>query len=116
MNNILSDLSMFFSALCICFSILCAGLCIQGQCSYNSIFMVYTKRRVGVSCSVYDTFHTDAKNYIIMCKLVKLAYCLCCELIDPSNIGFAVATRQLSLHFATVVYCLLDSAVYRKKG
>ena len=58
----------------------------------------------------------DAKNYIIMCKLVKLAYCLCCELIDPSNIGFAVATRQLSLHFATVVYCLLDSAVYRKKG
>ena len=34
------------------------------------------KRRVGVSCSVYDILHTDAKCYIIMCKLVKLAFCL----------------------------------------
>ena len=28
------------------------------------------------SCSVYDILHTDAKGYIIMCKLVKLAFCL----------------------------------------
>ena len=59
--------------------------------------MVYTERRVGVSCSVYDMLHTDAKGYIIMCKLVKLAFCLYCEQIDPSNIGFAVGTRQLIL-------------------
>ena len=39
----------------------------------NSLFMVYTERRFGVSCSV----HTDAKGYIIMGKLVKLAFCLC---------------------------------------
>ena len=78
-------------------SILCAELCIPGQNSCNSIFMVYTERRVGVSCSVYDMLHTDAKGYIIMCKLVKLAFCLCCEPIDPSNIGFAVGTRQLIL-------------------
>ena len=38
--------------------------------------MVYTERRVGVSCSVYDMLHSDAKCYIIMCKLVKLAFCL----------------------------------------
>ena len=58
--------------------ILCAGLCIPGQSSYNSIFMVYTERRVGGSCTVCDTLHTDAKGYIIMCKLAKLAFCLCC--------------------------------------
>ena len=69
---------MFFPAPCIFLNILCAGLCIPGQSSYKSIFMVYTERRVGVSCSVYDTLHTDAKGYIIMCKLVKLAFCLCC--------------------------------------
>ena len=101
---------------CIFLSILCAGLCIPGQSSYNSIFMVYTERRVGVSCSVYDMFHADAKYYIIMCKLVKLAFCLCCEPIDPSNIGFAVGTRQLSLHFTTAFYYLLDSAFYCEKG
>ena len=64
---------MFSPAPCIFFSILCAGLCIPGQ---SSIFMVYTERRVGVSCSVYDMLHTDAKCYSIMCKLVKLAFCL----------------------------------------
>ena len=85
---------MFFPAPCIFLSILCAGLCIPGQSSYKSICMIYIERRVGVSCSVYDMLHTDAKGYIIMCKLVKLAFCLCCEPIDPSNIGFAVGTRQ----------------------
>ena len=71
-------LSMVFPAPCILPSILCAGLCKPGQSSYNSIFMVYTERRVVVSCSVYDTLHSDAKGYnIIMCKLVKLAFCLC---------------------------------------
>ena len=40
------------------------------------MFMVYTERRVEVSCSVYDMLHTDAKRYIIMCKLVKFAFCL----------------------------------------
>ena len=69
---------MFFPAPCIFLSILCAGLCIPGQSSYNSIFMVYTERGVGVSCSVYDTLHINAKGYIIICKLVKLAFCLCC--------------------------------------
>ena len=67
---------MFSPALCIFLSIMCAGLCVPGQSSYKSIFMVYTKRRVGVSCSVYDMLHTDAKDNIIMCKLVKLAFCL----------------------------------------
>ena len=76
------------SAPCICLSILGAGLCIWGPSSYKSIFMVYTERRVRLSCSVYDMLHTDAKCYIIMCKLVKLAFCLCCEPIDPSNTGF----------------------------
>ena len=57
----------------------------------------YTERRVGVSCSVYDMLHTDAKGYIIMCKLAKLAFCLCCGLIDPSNVSVAVGIRQLIL-------------------
>ena len=34
---------------------------------------------------------------MIMCKLVKLAFGLCCEPIDPSNIGFAVGNQQLIL-------------------
>ena len=88
---------MFFPATCIFLSILCAGLCRPGQSSYKSIFMVYTERSVGVSCLVYDMLHTDTKGYIIMCELVKLAFCLCCEPIDPSNIGFAVGTLQLIL-------------------
>ena len=67
---------MFYPAPCICLSILCAGLCVPGQRSYKSVFMVYTERRFGVSCSVYDMLHTDAKGYIIMCKLDKLAFCL----------------------------------------
>ena len=65
---------MFYPAPCICLSVLCAGLCVPGQSSYKSIFMVYIERRVGVLCSVYDMLHTDAKlpkGYIIMCKLVK---------------------------------------------
>ena len=78
---------MFSPAPCIFLSILCAGLCVPGQSSYKSILMVYTEGRVGVSCSVYDTLHTDAKGYIIMCKLVKLAFFfknvgLCCYRID----------------------------------
>ena len=75
MNNILSDFEHVFSSACIFLSILCAGLCVPGPSSYKSIFMVYTERMVGVSCSVYDMLHTDAKGYIIMCKLVKLAFC-----------------------------------------
>ena len=87
---------MYFPPPCIFLSILCAGLCVPGQSSYKSIFMVYIERRVGVSCSVYDMLHTDAKGYIIMCQLVKLAFYLCCGLIDPSNVGI----RQLiySIH------------------
>ena len=76
MNNILSDFEhVFFSAVHI-FDILCAGLCVPGQSSYKSIFMVCTERKVGVSCSVYDMLHTDAKGYVIMCKLAKLVFCL----------------------------------------
>ena len=71
---------MFSPAPCIFFSILCAGLCVPGQSCYKSIFMVYIERRVGISCSVYDMLHTDAKGYIIMYRLVKLAFCLCCAL------------------------------------
>ena len=78
-------------------SILCAGICVPGQNSYKCIFMVYTERSVGVSCSVYDMLHTDAKLYTIMCKLVKLASCLFCELIDPWNVGVGVGIRQLIL-------------------
>ena len=50
--------------------------------------MVFTERRVGVSCSVYDMLHTDAKGYISMCKLVKTCILslknvvLCCYRID----------------------------------
>ena len=87
---------MFSPTPCIFLSILCAGLYVPGQCSYNSIFMVYIERRDGVPCSVYDMLHTDAKGYI-MCKLVKLAFCLCCKLIEPSNVGVAVGIWQLIL-------------------
>ena len=69
-------LSNFSSAPCMFPSILCAGLCVPGQRSYKSIFMVYIERRVGVSCSVYGMLHTYIKGYIIMCKLVKFAFCL----------------------------------------
>ena len=88
MKNIYSDFEQVFSAPCTCQSTLGAELCMPGPRSYKSILMVYTERRVRVSCSVYDMLHTDAKFYIIMCKLVKLAYSLCCEPIDPSNMGF----------------------------
>ena len=88
---------MFSLAPCIFLSILCAGLCVPGQSSCKSTFMVYIERRVGASCPVYDMLHTDAKGYIIMCKLVKLAFFLCCGLIDPSNVGVAAGIRQLIL-------------------
>ena len=91
---------MFSPAPCIFLSILCAGLCVLGQRSYKYIFMVYIERRVGVLCSVYHMLHTDAKGYIIMCKLVKLAFCLCFGLIDPSNVGVAVGIRQLILRYS----------------
>ena len=86
---------MFSPAPCIFLSILCARLCVPGETSCKFIFMVYTEQTVGVSFSV--NADTDPKGYIIMCKLVKFAFCLCCEPIDPSNIGFAVDTRQLIL-------------------
>ena len=41
-----------------------AGLCIQGPSSYKSIFMVYTERRVKVSCSVYDMLHKTGRVYL----------------------------------------------------
>ena len=81
---------MFSPAPCIFLSIVRAGLCVPGQSTYQSIFVIYTERRVGVSCSLYDMLHTDAKGYIVMCKLDKLAFCLCCEPIDPSNIGLSL--------------------------
>ena len=90
-------LSMISPAPCIFLSILCAGLCVPGQSSYKSILMVFIERRVGVSCSVYDILHTYAKDYIIMSKLVKLAFCLCCGLTDLSNVGVAVGIGQLIL-------------------
>ena len=48
---------MFSPAPCIFLSILCAGLCVPGQSSYIFVFIVYIKRRDGVSCSVYDMLH-----------------------------------------------------------
>ena len=68
------------------------------------MFIVYTERRVGVSFSVYDMLHTDAKGYIIMCKLVKVAFCLCCGLIDPSNVSIRQLILQHSLNFK--MYCI----------
>ena len=56
-------LSMFSPAPCIFLSILCAGLCVPGQSSCKSSYMIYTERRDGVSGSVYDMLHTDAKGY-----------------------------------------------------
>ena len=53
------------------------GYVYRVQVLIKSIFMVYTEQMVRVSCSLYDMFYTDAKCYIIMCKLVKLAFCLC---------------------------------------
>ena len=99
---------MFSPAPCIFLSILCAGLCVPGQSSYKSIFMVYIERRVAISCSVYDMLHTDAKGYIIMCKLVKLAFCLCCGLIDPSKVGVVVGIQQLILQHSLncYIYCI----------
>ena len=88
---------MFSPAPCIFFSIFCAGLCVPGKRSYKSILMVYIERRVGVSCSVYDMLHTDAKGYISMCKLVKRPFCLCCGQIYPSNVVVAFGNRQLIL-------------------
>ena len=95
---------MFSSASCIFLSILCAGLCVPGQSSYKSIFLVYIERMVGVSCSVYDMLHTDAKGYIIMCKLVKLG----CGLIYPSNVAVAVGIRQLIVQHSLnyYIYCI----------
>ena len=61
-----------------------------------NIYLWYISNE-GLECSLYDMLHTDAKGYIIMCKLVKLAFCLCCGLIDPSNVGVAVGIRQLIL-------------------
>ena len=115
---------MFSQAPGIFLSILCAGLCVPGQSSYKSIFLVYIERRVGVSCSVYDMLHADAKGYIIMCKLVKLAFGLCCGLIYPSNVAVAVGIRQLILQHSlnVYIYCInmyhniARSGVYRKKG
>ena len=104
MNNILIDFEHgCFPAPCIFLSKLCAGLRIPGQSSYTSMFMVYTERRVGVSCSLYDTLHSDAKGYTIMCKLVKLVFCLCCGLIDPSNVSVAVGIRSLIVQHS--LYC-----------
>ena len=103
---------MFSPAPCIFLSILCAGLCIPGQSSYTSIFMVYTERRVRVSCSVYDMLH--AKGYIILCKLVKLAFCLNKMLVFvviasihsviKHNLGFDLV--YISQHCSTVAYTL----------
>ena len=82
-----------------------------GPSSYKSIFMVYIERMVRVSCSVYDMLHTGSKCYIIMCKLVKLAFCLCCEPIDPSNMGFHKSTlvargANMQLDPSCVYQCL----------
>ena len=92
---------MFSPAPCILYNILCAGLCVPDQSSYKSIFMVYTKRRVGVSCSVYDMLHSDANGYIIMCKIVKLAFGLCCyHSMNKHNLGFNLV--YISQHCFTV--------------
>ena len=98
MNNILSDFEHVFSRAVHIFEyIVCRVMCTRSKFLHKSIFVVYIERRVGVSCSVYDMLHTDAKGYIIMSKLVKLAFCLCCGLIDPSNLGVAVGIWQLIL-------------------
>ena len=63
MNNIVSDFEHVFSSAVHIFEyIVCRVMC-TGQSSYKSIFMVYTERGVGVSCSVYDMLQTDAKGY-----------------------------------------------------
>ena len=79
MKNILSDFEHVFSSAMHIFEYIVCRVMGTGtirQSSYKSIVMVYTEQRVGVSCSVYDMLHIDAKGYIIMCKLVKLAFCL----------------------------------------
>ena len=86
MNNILSDFEHVFSCAVHIFEYIVCRVMYTGS-KFLKIYMVYTERRVRVSCSVYDMLHTDAKCYIIMCKLVKLAFRLCCEPIDHSNLG-----------------------------
>ena len=59
-----------------------------------------------------------------MCTLVKLAFCLCCGQIDPSNVGVAVGIRLLMLQHSlnSYIYCINmyhnipRFGVYRKKG
>ena len=61
---------------------------------------------------------------IIMCKLVKLVFCLCCGLIDSPNVGVAVGIRQLILQHSLncKIYCidmyhnLARFGVYSKKA
>ena len=94
---------MFCPAPCIFLSILCVGLCVHGQSSYKSIFMVCIERRDGVSCSMYDILHTDEKGCIIMCKLVKLAFCLCCE---PTNRHLCIRSLMKTDFVLHITYLL----------
>ena len=71
MNNILSDFEP-----CIFLSIVCAGLCVPGQSSYKSIFVVYTERRVGVSCSEYGIpKRWCLKDFVLTLTLLRNITC-----------------------------------------
>ena len=80
---------MFSPAPCIFLSILCYVYRVKVLINLY-LWYISNDRRVGVSFAVYDMLHTDAKGYIIMCTLVKLAFCLCCELLDPRMLVLAL--------------------------
>ena len=117
MNNILSDFEHVFSSAVHIFEyIVCRVMCTGSKFLYIYISGIY--RTKGWSFVFgYDLLHTDAKGYIIMCKLIKLAFFLCCGLIDPSNVGVAVGIRQSIIQHSLNCYIYIARfGVYRKKG
>jgi len=111
---------MFSPAPCIFWSILCAVLCVPGQSSYKSIFMVYTERMVG---HLYSYYHSHLKmmivNVIHGC-IVKISLCfvpdkktLNCADYNGGNSVVIISNINLpgNIHIKddTVFYAIINS-------